>query len=37
MRDVTKGRTLENPTYESSKLNEYVENVLQLEAVACKP
>ena len=36
MRDVTKGRTLENPTYESSKLNEYVENVLQLEAVACK-
>ena len=36
MRDITKGRVLENPSYENAKLNEYVENVLQLEAVACK-
>ena len=36
MRDNTKERVLENVTYESTKLNEYIENVLQLEAVACK-
>ena len=36
MRDTTKPRTLENVTYEANKLNDYVENVLQIEAVACK-
>lgn len=36
MRDITKERKTENAVYEVSKLNEYIENVLQLEAVACK-
>lgn len=36
MRDTTKPRTLQNATFEANKLNDYVENVLQIEAVACK-
>ncbi len=36
MKDITKTRKLENVTYDNSKLNDYLENVLQLEAVACK-
>ena len=36
MRDVTVERQYENVCYDAGKLKEYVENVLQLEAVACK-
>ena len=36
MIDKTVERHYEMPTYEISKLQEYLENVLQLEAVACK-
>lgn len=36
MKDSTKERTYENVSYDSSLLNEYVEQVMQLEAVACK-
>ena len=36
MRDNTKVRTYENVTYTATELQEYVNRVLQLEAVACK-
>lgn len=36
MRDNTVERHYESPVYETSKLHEYLSNVLQLEAVACK-
>ena len=36
MVDKTVERHYENVTYETSKLNEYIRRVLQLEAVACK-
>ena len=36
MVDKTVERKYENPTYETSQLSEYLHNVLQLEAVACK-
>lgn len=36
MNDITVKRTFQNPQYEASKLNNYIETVLQLEAVACK-
>ena len=36
MIDKTVERHYENVTYETSKLNEYIRRVLQLEAVACK-
>ena len=36
MIDKTVDRSYEMPTYETSKLHEYLTNVLQLEAVACK-
>ena len=36
MVDNTVERHYENVTYDASKLNEYLRNVLQLEAVACK-
>lgn len=36
MDDKTVERNYEMPTYEISKLNEYLDDVLQLEAVACK-
>ena len=36
MVDETVERKYENPTYETSQLSEYLHNVLQLEAVACK-
>ena len=36
MRDNTKVRTYENVTYNAAELQEYVNRVLQLEAVACK-
>ena len=36
MVDETVSRTYDNVTYESSKLADYLNNVLQLEAVACK-
>jgi phosphoribosylformylglycinamidine synthase len=36
MVDKTVERHYENPTYDITKLNEYVANVLQMEAVACK-
>ena len=36
MIDKTVERHYESPTYDISKLNEYVSSVLQLEAVACK-
>ena len=36
MVDETVERQYENPTYETSQLSEYLHNVLQLEAVACK-
>jgi phosphoribosylformylglycinamidine synthase len=36
MRDKTVERHYENPVYETSRLQEYLDNVLQLEAVACK-
>ncbi|WP_432411415.1 phosphoribosylformylglycinamidine synthase [Rasiella sp. SM2506] len=36
MNDVSVKRNYPNPTYEASKLKEYVTHVLQLEAVACK-
>ena len=36
MRDKTVERHYENVTYTQDKLNEYLERVLQLEAVACK-
>ena len=36
MRDNTKVRTYENVTYSAAELQEYVNRVLQLEAVACK-
>ncbi len=36
MKDKTINRNYKNPDYEVSKIKEYVEKVLQLEAVACK-
>ncbi|MDH6354081.1 phosphoribosylformylglycinamidine synthase [Dysgonomonas sp. PH5-45] len=36
MRDTTLEETYSNPEYNISGLKEYIENVLQLEAVACK-
>jgi len=36
MRDETVDEIYTNPEYDSSKLEEYIKNVLQLEAVACK-
>ncbi|MCL1944163.1 MAG: phosphoribosylformylglycinamidine synthase [Candidatus Azobacteroides sp.] len=36
MEDKTVEETFLNPEYDISKINEYLENVLQLEAVACK-
>ena len=36
MRDNTVEHTYENVTYSQDKINEYLERVLQLEAVACK-
>ena len=36
MKDRTVNRNYKNPDYDSSKIKEYVEQVLQLEAVACK-
>ncbi|MBO7417524.1 MAG: phosphoribosylformylglycinamidine synthase [Bacteroidaceae bacterium] len=36
MVDETVERHYENPQYEVSKIDEYIDNVLQLEAVACK-
>lgn len=36
MRDETLDETYANPEYDLSKLDEYIKNVLQLEAVACK-
>lgn len=36
MRDNTVEHHYENPVYETSQLHEYLTNVLQLEAVACK-
>jgi phosphoribosylformylglycinamidine synthase len=36
MKDKTVNRNYKNPDYEISKIKEYVEKVLQLEAVACK-
>ena len=36
MKDKTVERTYEDVTYDVSRLNEYAERVLQLEAVACK-
>lgn len=36
MRDTTVERHYENPVYKTSELHEYLTNVLQLEAVACK-
>ena len=36
MNDVSVQRNYQNPTYEVSKLKEYISHVLQLEAVACK-
>ena len=36
MVDKTVERHYENVSYETSKLNEYIRRVLQLEAVACK-
>lgn len=36
MRDETIEEIYTNPEYDSSKLEEYIKNVLQLEAVACK-
>lgn len=36
MKDETVVRHYENVTYEQDKLDEYINNVLQLEAVACK-
>ena len=36
MHDVTCKHTLDNVVYEESNINTYLENVLQLENVACK-
>ncbi|SRX75064.1 phosphoribosylformylglycinamidine synthase [Aequorivita antarctica] len=36
MKDKTVNRNYKNPDYEVSKIKEYLEQVLQLEAVACK-
>ncbi len=36
MKDVSIKRNYRNPSYDISKLKEYVSNLLQLEAVACK-
>lgn len=36
MRDKTIDRSYKNPEYDSSKIKEYLEQVVQLEAVACK-
>lgn len=36
MRDNTLTRTYENVAYNADKLNQYIETVLQMEAVACK-
>ncbi len=36
MKDKTVNRNYKNPDYEFSKIKQYVEQVLQLEAVACK-
>ncbi len=36
MRDNTKERNYENVTYQASNLQDYLSNVLQMEAVACK-
>ncbi len=36
MNDITIVCDYENPTYDASKINEYLTNVLSLEAVACK-
>jgi len=36
MNDITVVRSYENPVYSNSKIKEYVSQVLQLEAVACK-
>ncbi|MCH5216192.1 MAG: phosphoribosylformylglycinamidine synthase [Muribaculaceae bacterium] len=36
MRDSTISRNYDNPNYNVSKLNDYIEDVLSLEAVACK-
>lgn len=36
MKDETVEETYANPEYDTNKLDEYIENVLQLEAVACK-
>ncbi|MBP3470704.1 MAG: phosphoribosylformylglycinamidine synthase [Paraprevotella sp.] len=36
MKDKTVERTYEDVTYDATRLNEYAERVLQLEAVACK-
>ncbi|MDH6308477.1 phosphoribosylformylglycinamidine synthase [Dysgonomonas sp. PFB1-18] len=36
MRDETLDETYANPEYDLSKLEDYIKNVLQLEAVACK-
>ncbi|QAA81523.1 phosphoribosylformylglycinamidine synthase [Aequorivita sp. H23M31] len=36
MRDKTVDRSYKNPEYDNSKIKEYLEQLLQLEAVACK-
>src|SRR5690554_643229 len=36
MRDKTINRTYKNPEYDSSKIKEYLEQMVQLEAVGCK-
>lgn len=36
MKDTSINEKFENPTYSSEKIYEYIENVLQMEAVACK-
>ena len=36
MRDTTVETSYKAPEYDESKINEYVRNVLSLEAVACK-
>ena len=36
MNDATVKREFKNPTYDKANINEYLENLLQIEAVACK-
>jgi phosphoribosylformylglycinamidine synthase len=36
MEDVTIHKTFSSPTYDATKIDEYVEKVMELEAVACK-